>query len=62
MSADRDVQISLLDRVEALVPVLADDPAFAAWRINKSSVLRLALQEGLARLEKYAYRDRVNAG
>lgn len=52
-----DVQISmrlpadLLGRIDRLVPTLARDPANAAWRVSRGSVLRLALIEGLALLE-----------
>ena len=53
-----DVQISmrlpreLVDRAEALVPLVAQDPAYSAWRVTKAAVLRLALMEGLERLER----------
>jgi len=53
-----DIQISmrlpkdLIDRAEALVAVIKKDPAYSVWRISKSGVLRLALIEGLERLEK----------
>jgi hypothetical protein len=46
----------LLDDAERLVPVLKHDPALAVMgRVNRSVVLRLALQEGLAVLkQRYA--------
>jgi hypothetical protein len=43
----------LLDRIEALVPVVAADPVFAAFgRVGRSSVLRLSLVRGVESLEK----------
>jgi hypothetical protein len=43
----------LLERAEALVPVLADDPEVRALgRLTKTAVLRLAVLHGLEALEK----------
>lgn len=41
----------MLERIDRLVPVLASDPANAAWRVSRGAALRLALMEGLAVLE-----------
>jgi len=43
---------ALLDRVDALVPVLSARPEFALWEINRAQVIRLALAEGLDAMEK----------
>jgi hypothetical protein len=53
-----DVQISmrlprdLVDLAEALVPAVAQDPTYSTWRVTKAAVLRLALVEGLERLDQ----------
>ena len=58
-----DVQISmrlpreLVERAEALVALVAQDPTYAGWRVTKAAVLRLALIEGVERLEE-RYRQR----
>lgn len=66
-----DVQISmrlprpLVDRAEALVLTVGQDPTFTAWRVTKAAVLRLALAEGLERLEKryeLGDRDELSSG
>jgi hypothetical protein len=53
-----EIQISmrlprdLVERVEALVPLIAQDPTYSTWRVTKAAVLRLALVEGLKGLEE----------
>lgn len=61
VTADRTLSIrvpgSLLERIEAIVPALAQDPTVIATKggtggVGVSAVVRLALLEGLAVLEK----------
>jgi hypothetical protein len=48
---------SVHERVAALVGVISEDEGFEAHRITQSSVLRMALLEGLKLLEE-RYRDK----
>jgi predicted DNA-binding protein len=41
-----------VDRADALVPVLAELPALAGFRVERASVLRLAIAHGLRVLEQ----------
>ena len=41
-----------VDRCDALVPVLAELPALAGFRVERASVLRLAIARGLHVLEQ----------
>jgi DNA-binding XRE family transcriptional regulator len=56
MPNDRAINLrlpgALLDRVAELVPVLQQHPLLAATRVTQSVVIRLALDQGLERLEK----------
>ena len=42
----------LVQRAEALVTKMAQDTEYQAWRISRTSVLRLALIHGLEGLEQ----------
>ena len=53
---ERQVSIRLpsdvVDRAEALVPALSRLPAHAAFRVERATVLKLALMRGLELLER----------
>lgn len=55
MSNDQQIPIRLpteiVERIDALVPLLASDPKLGAWRITRSAVMRQALLRGLEALE-----------
>lgn len=56
MAHEKQLSIRLpaetVDRADALVPVIADLPALAAFRVERASVLRLAIVRGLQALEQ----------
>lgn len=63
MSNDQQIPIRLpteiVERLDALVPLLASDPKLGAWRITRSAVMRQALLRGLDLLEtEYKPRSR----
>lgn len=41
----------LLERVDALVPVLQRQPEFSVWKISRPQVIRMAINVGLEHLE-----------
>ena len=51
----------LVKRAEKLVPRLEKETEFAAWRISRAAVLRLAVARGLEALEEQ-YGTRRGAG
>lgn len=56
MSNEKQLSVRLptetVDRCDALVPVLAELPALAGFRVERASVLRLAIARGLQALEQ----------
>ena len=42
----------IAERADALISRIAKDPAYAAYRVSRSSVIRMALAEGLEILEQ----------
>ena len=46
----------LLKRIDRLIPKLAGKGDFAAFRVSRSAVLRLAIQRGVEALEKESRR------
>jgi hypothetical protein len=61
MSTERQVSIRLsefaLEHAESLVGVLAALPEYAAFRVERATVLKIALMRGLAELEREHHRD-----
>jgi len=49
MRVAADEQIA--QRADALIKPISDDPTFGAFRVTRSSILRMALIEGLSILE-----------
>jgi len=44
--------VDMVERAEALAPVLAALPAYRAFRLERATVFRLAVERGLEELER----------